>query len=130
MMLVVRDPGQAGVEGHHDERELGQRAQQACAVPGETRLQIKLGKKKNKCKKTSCRVEEEKFERRHQEDTHHQVKHGVHGEGSMPGKERLPEEKQMVSMVTRVLRLQWRHSLGGLTGPPGLCSPDPDSGSR
>lgn len=43
MVLVVRDPGQAGVEGHHDERELGQRAQQAGAVPGETGLQVKLG---------------------------------------------------------------------------------------
>lgn len=42
MVFVVRDPGQAGVEGHHDERELGQRAQQARSVPGETGLQVKL----------------------------------------------------------------------------------------
>lgn len=43
MVLVVGDPGQAGVEGHHDERELGQRAQQARSVPGEPGLQVKLG---------------------------------------------------------------------------------------
>lgn len=59
MVLVVRDPGQAGVEGHHDERELGQRAQQARAVPGETGLQVKLGEAKKK-NRIYCRVEEEK----------------------------------------------------------------------
>lgn len=48
MVLVVGDPGQAGVEGHHDERELGQRAQQAGAAPGEAGLQVKLGGKKEK----------------------------------------------------------------------------------
>lgn len=42
MVLVVRDPGQARVERHHDERELGQGAQQARSVPGETGLQVKL----------------------------------------------------------------------------------------
>lgn len=52
MVLVVGDPGQAGVEGHHDERELGQRAQQAGATPGEAGLQVKLGGK-NKKKKQS-----------------------------------------------------------------------------
>lgn len=51
VVLVIRDTGQAGVERHHDEGELGQRAQQASSMPSETRLQVK-----------------------------HQVKHGVHGE--------------------------------------------------
>lgn len=41
-MLVVGDPGQSGVERHHDERELGERAQQARSVPGETGLQVQL----------------------------------------------------------------------------------------
>lgn len=62
MVLVVRHPGQAGVEGHHDERELGERAQQARAVPGETGLQVKLGEaKKNTKNRIYCRVEEEKL---------------------------------------------------------------------
>lgn len=42
MVLVVRHSGQASVEGHHDEGELGQRAQQAGSMPGETRLQVEL----------------------------------------------------------------------------------------
>lgn len=42
VVLVVRDPGQAGVKRHHDEGELGQRTQQASSVPSETRLQVKL----------------------------------------------------------------------------------------
>lgn len=48
---MIGNTGQAGVERHHDEGELGQRSQQAGSVPGETRLQVK-----------------------------HQVQHGVHGE--------------------------------------------------
>lgn len=44
VVLVVRHPGQAGVKRHHDEGELGQRAQQTRSVPSETRLQVKLEK--------------------------------------------------------------------------------------
>lgn len=44
VVLVVRDPGQAGVKRHHNEGELGQRAQQPRSVPSETRLQVKLEK--------------------------------------------------------------------------------------
>lgn len=61
MVLVIRHTGQAGVERHHDEGELGQRAQQASSMPREPRLQVK-----------------------------HQVKHGVHGKGCMSREERLP----------------------------------------
>lgn len=50
MVLVIGHSGQARVEGHHDEGELGQRAQQSGPVPGEARLEVK-----------------------------HQIKHGVHG---------------------------------------------------
>lgn len=42
VVLVVRHPGQAGVKRHHNEGELGQRAQQTRSVPRETRLQVKL----------------------------------------------------------------------------------------
>lgn len=45
MVLVIGDAGQARVEGHHDEGELGQRAQQTSSVPRETRLQVKLYKR-------------------------------------------------------------------------------------
>lgn len=61
VVFVIRHTGQAGVERHHDECKLGQGAQQAGAVPVETRLQVK-----------------------------HQVKHGVHGERCMSREERLP----------------------------------------
>lgn len=44
VVLVVRDAGQARVERHHDEGELGQRAQQASSGPSEARLQVKLDK--------------------------------------------------------------------------------------
>lgn len=39
--------------------------------------------------------------RRAEEDTHHQVEHGVHGEGGVAGEERLPGggKKQTVTMV-------------------------------
>lgn len=45
MMLVIGDTGQAGVEGHHDEGELRQGAQQTGSVPTEARLQVELHKK-------------------------------------------------------------------------------------
>lgn len=45
VVLVIGDSGQAGVEGHHNEGELGQRAQQARSVPSETGLQVKLYKR-------------------------------------------------------------------------------------
>lgn len=42
---MIGDTGQAGVERHHDEGELGEGAQQAGSMPGETRLQVKLRKR-------------------------------------------------------------------------------------
>lgn len=48
MVLVIGDTRQAGVERHHDEGKLGQRAQQASSMPSETRLQVKL-QKRQKC---------------------------------------------------------------------------------
>lgn len=48
MVLVIRDTRQAGVKRHHDEGKLGQGAQQAGSMPGETRLQVKL-QHKQKC---------------------------------------------------------------------------------
>lgn len=100
MVLVVRDAGQAGVEGHHDECELGQGAQQARALPGETGLQVKLGGAKKEIKpELAAGWRKRSRLRRQEEDTHHQVEHGVHGEGSMPGEEGLPEEKQTVNML-------------------------------
>lgn len=41
-MFVVGHPRQTSVEGHHDEGELGQGAQQTGSVPSEARLQVKL----------------------------------------------------------------------------------------
>ena len=42
VVLVVRHAGQAGVEGQHNQGELGQGAQRAGAVPGEPGLQVEL----------------------------------------------------------------------------------------
>lgn len=41
MVFVVGHPGQTSVEGHHDEGELGQRAEQPGSVPSEAGLQVK-----------------------------------------------------------------------------------------
>lgn len=92
MVLVVGDSGQAGVEGHHDERELGQGAQQARSVPGEPGLQVKLGG----AKRWDLMERRKGRKGRVEEDTHHQVEHGVHGEGGVAGEEGLPEEDKHV----------------------------------
>ena len=43
VVLVVRDTGQAGVERHHDEGELGERPEETGTAPGEPRLEVELG---------------------------------------------------------------------------------------
>lgn len=45
VVTVVRDAGQAGVDGNHDQEELYQWAQQACSTPRQPRLQVKLQEK-------------------------------------------------------------------------------------
>lgn len=60
--------------------------------------------------------------RRAEEDTHHQVEHGVHGEGGVPGEKRLPEDKQTVNTgaeVTMETSGWWTHRASWtlLSGP-------------
>lgn len=57
-MLVVGHPGQASVEGHHDEGELGERAQQPGAVPGEAGLKVKLRQRDRVCQAFSRSMED------------------------------------------------------------------------
>lgn len=58
VVLVVGHPGQASVKGHHDERELGERAQQPGAVPGEAGLKVKLRQRGRVCQAFSRSMED------------------------------------------------------------------------